>query len=238
MFLALGPTVDAGIYNAPSNHYGLLRTLETGYGVPLLAGAQTASTIDEIWSPHGSGPGSWRRAVRGRAGRLPTKRAQLRTCDTQGWYHPAGAGTVGKSARREPPRLGRQRGGHEQAPDGRRVAAAERLGAADRRDHRFLALREAHPDAGRQRRRVAAEPGVEVRLDRAGLAGLGPGGRQLRAAARAEAEPAGDVVLQDRRHLRRRPRRDGPPPGVGGRRRDVVHLAEALRICVTASGRW
>ena len=51
VFLALGPTVDAGIYNAPSNHYGLLRTLETGYGVPLLAGAQTASTIDEIWRP-------------------------------------------------------------------------------------------------------------------------------------------------------------------------------------------
>jgi hypothetical protein len=51
VFLALGPTVQAGTYDAPSNHYGLLRTLETGYGVPPLAGAQTASTIDEIWSP-------------------------------------------------------------------------------------------------------------------------------------------------------------------------------------------
>ena len=49
-FLAVGPAVRAGVYNAPSNHYGLLRTLEMGYGLPLLAGAQTASTIDEIWN--------------------------------------------------------------------------------------------------------------------------------------------------------------------------------------------
>jgi hypothetical protein len=51
VFLALGPGVQAGVYDAPSNHYGLLRTLETGYGLPLLAGAQTAATIDEVWSP-------------------------------------------------------------------------------------------------------------------------------------------------------------------------------------------
>ena len=50
-FLALGPQVQAGVYDAQSNHYGLLRTLETGYGLPLLAGAQTADTIDEIWNP-------------------------------------------------------------------------------------------------------------------------------------------------------------------------------------------
>ena len=49
-FLALGPAVDPGVYHAPSNHFGLLRTLETGYGVPLLAHAQTASAIDEIWN--------------------------------------------------------------------------------------------------------------------------------------------------------------------------------------------
>jgi hypothetical protein len=49
-FLALGPNVKAGVYAAPSNHYGLLRTLETGYGAPLLAGAQSAATIDEIWT--------------------------------------------------------------------------------------------------------------------------------------------------------------------------------------------
>jgi acid phosphatase len=49
-FLALGPAVHPGIYDAPSNHYGLLRTLETGYGVPLIAGARGASTIDEIWN--------------------------------------------------------------------------------------------------------------------------------------------------------------------------------------------
>ena len=49
-FLALGRNVKPGVYDAPSNHYGLLRTLEAGYGVPLLAGAQGAATIDEIWS--------------------------------------------------------------------------------------------------------------------------------------------------------------------------------------------
>jgi acid phosphatase len=51
VFLALGPQVHPGTYGGRSNHYGLLRTLELGYGVPLLEGAQTASTIDEIWQP-------------------------------------------------------------------------------------------------------------------------------------------------------------------------------------------
>ncbi len=51
-FLALGPQVAPGVYDAPSNHYGLLRTLEDGYGgLPHLANAQTAPTIDEIWQP-------------------------------------------------------------------------------------------------------------------------------------------------------------------------------------------
>jgi hypothetical protein len=50
VFLALGPQVHPGIYESPSNHYGLLRTLERGYGVPALAGARTASAIDEIWN--------------------------------------------------------------------------------------------------------------------------------------------------------------------------------------------
>jgi acid phosphatase len=49
-FLALGPNVNPGVYDAPSNHFGMLRTLETGYGVPALAGAQTAAAIDEIWN--------------------------------------------------------------------------------------------------------------------------------------------------------------------------------------------
>ena len=52
VFLALGPQVAPGVYDAPSNHYGLLRTLEDGYGgLPHLANAQTAPTIDEIWQP-------------------------------------------------------------------------------------------------------------------------------------------------------------------------------------------
>lgn len=49
VFLALGPQVVPGVYDSPSNHYGLLRTLEDGYGLPPLGGASTTSAIDEIW---------------------------------------------------------------------------------------------------------------------------------------------------------------------------------------------
>jgi phosphatidylinositol-3-phosphatase len=50
VFLALGPQVAPGVYDAPSNHFGLLRTLEDGYTLPHLAGAQTAPVVDSrIW---------------------------------------------------------------------------------------------------------------------------------------------------------------------------------------------
>ena len=49
VFLALGPQVHPAVYTAPSNHYGLLKTLEDGYGVPELEGAQTANGITAIW---------------------------------------------------------------------------------------------------------------------------------------------------------------------------------------------
>ncbi len=50
VFLALGPQVAPGEYDATSNHFGLLRTLEDGYALPHLAGAQTTPVIDSrIW---------------------------------------------------------------------------------------------------------------------------------------------------------------------------------------------
>ncbi|MDX6547400.1 MAG: phosphatidylinositol-3-phosphatase [Gaiellales bacterium] len=49
VFLALGPLVQPGIYGSASNHYGLLATLEDGYGASRLAGAATASPIVQIW---------------------------------------------------------------------------------------------------------------------------------------------------------------------------------------------
>ena len=50
VFLALGPQVHPAVYDSPSNHYGLLKTLEDGYGLSELAGAQTANGITGIWN--------------------------------------------------------------------------------------------------------------------------------------------------------------------------------------------
>jgi len=50
-FFALGPQVHPGIYDAANDHYGLLRTLEDGYGLAsYLGGAADAAPIDEIWN--------------------------------------------------------------------------------------------------------------------------------------------------------------------------------------------
>jgi hypothetical protein len=49
VFLALGPLVQPGIYGSPSNHFGLLATLEDGYGAGRLAGAASAPSIVQIW---------------------------------------------------------------------------------------------------------------------------------------------------------------------------------------------
>ncbi|MDX6495165.1 MAG: phosphatidylinositol-3-phosphatase [Gaiellales bacterium] len=48
VFLALGPLVQRGTYLSPSNHYGLLATLEDGYCVARLGGAASSQPI-EIW---------------------------------------------------------------------------------------------------------------------------------------------------------------------------------------------
>lgn len=51
-FVAIGPGVLPGSTNdAPYNHYSLLRTLESGYGLhPYLGGASKAATITGIWA--------------------------------------------------------------------------------------------------------------------------------------------------------------------------------------------
>jgi phosphatidylinositol-3-phosphatase len=49
LFLALGPLVQPGIYGSTSNHYGLLATLEDGYGAGRLGDAASASSITQIW---------------------------------------------------------------------------------------------------------------------------------------------------------------------------------------------
>jgi phosphatidylinositol-3-phosphatase len=49
VFLALGQLVHAGVYRSTSNHFGLLATLEDGYGAPRLAGASSADAITSIW---------------------------------------------------------------------------------------------------------------------------------------------------------------------------------------------
>jgi phospholipase C len=48
--LALGPLVKPGShFKAPTTHYGLLRTIETGLGLPLLGASRTAQPIAGIW---------------------------------------------------------------------------------------------------------------------------------------------------------------------------------------------
>jgi hypothetical protein len=49
VFMALGPLVHPGVYASPSNHFGLLATLEDGYGAPRLAGASSTDAITGIW---------------------------------------------------------------------------------------------------------------------------------------------------------------------------------------------
>src|SRR4029079_8570075 len=93
----------------------------------------------------------------------------------------------------------------------------ERLGRSDRGNHRDLALREAHPDAGGEVGRVTAEPGVQVRLDGAGLAGCWAVRAERRRAAGAKAAGADvDVVVEDLVHLRGGPGGERPPPGILG----------------------
>jgi phosphatidylinositol-3-phosphatase len=48
--LALGPTVRRGsVFSEPTNHYGLLRTLEDAWGLPWLGRSATATPITGIW---------------------------------------------------------------------------------------------------------------------------------------------------------------------------------------------
>jgi hypothetical protein len=54
VFLALGPQVKPGIYasGGPYTHYGLLRTIEDGFGISHhLLNAATARPINQIWNP-------------------------------------------------------------------------------------------------------------------------------------------------------------------------------------------
>jgi hypothetical protein len=51
-FVALGPLVNAGVYDATYDHYSFLRTLEDGFGIGgYLGGAATANPINTIWVP-------------------------------------------------------------------------------------------------------------------------------------------------------------------------------------------
>ena len=48
--LALGPLIRRGSHaSAPTTHYGLLRTIEAGLGLPLLGTSWTAKPIVGIW---------------------------------------------------------------------------------------------------------------------------------------------------------------------------------------------
>lgn len=48
--LALGPTVRPGsVFSRPTNHYGLLRTIEDAWGLPRLGRSRTAQPIGGIW---------------------------------------------------------------------------------------------------------------------------------------------------------------------------------------------
>jgi hypothetical protein len=46
-----GPQVSPGTYSDLRNHYGLLRTLEDGYGLSYVNNAATADPITGVWSP-------------------------------------------------------------------------------------------------------------------------------------------------------------------------------------------
>jgi hypothetical protein len=45
-----GPDVAPGDYSELRNHYGLLRTVEDGFGLPYVNNAKTADPINEIWA--------------------------------------------------------------------------------------------------------------------------------------------------------------------------------------------
>ncbi len=48
--VALGPSVEPhSVFSAPTNHYGLLRTIETAWGLPRLGLSADAPPIDGIW---------------------------------------------------------------------------------------------------------------------------------------------------------------------------------------------
>jgi hypothetical protein len=47
----LGPRVHPAVYTQLNNHYGLLRTLEDGFGISQhLAGAGGAAPMSQIWN--------------------------------------------------------------------------------------------------------------------------------------------------------------------------------------------
>ena len=46
----LGPGIAPGSYPGPANHYSLLRLIEQGFGLPLLAGAATAPPVPDVWA--------------------------------------------------------------------------------------------------------------------------------------------------------------------------------------------
>jgi len=49
-FAVLGDLVEPGVYHEASNHYGFLRTMEDGFGIPTHAGAAaTTDPITSIW---------------------------------------------------------------------------------------------------------------------------------------------------------------------------------------------
>ena len=47
--LMVGPMVKPGLYNERVDHYGLLRTLEEMWGLPLLGASATARSITQVW---------------------------------------------------------------------------------------------------------------------------------------------------------------------------------------------
>jgi hypothetical protein len=47
--LWIGPHVKAGTYRGDWSHASLLATIERAYGLPLLADARKATTINQIW---------------------------------------------------------------------------------------------------------------------------------------------------------------------------------------------
>jgi phosphatidylinositol-3-phosphatase len=55
--LVLGPLVRAGSrFTAPTSHYGVLRTIESAWKLPLLGASRTAAPITGIWKESRSGP--------------------------------------------------------------------------------------------------------------------------------------------------------------------------------------